>query len=187
MLLSAQRSVLVIVDEQERLLPAIHEGDRVVRNTGILLDAAAALNVPVLVSEQYPRGLGPTLPAVRQRLDARKPEDVAVVEKIHFSCAEEPGFLKRLAAFGRDQIVLAGTEAHVCVLQTALGLLEKGVGGGVALVADATSSRTPANAERGIARMEKAGAEIVTTEMVVFEWLHRAATPEFKTVSALIK
>lgn len=186
MLLSAQRSILVVVDEQERLLPAIHDSERVVRNTGILLDAAAALGVPVLVSEQYPRGLGGTVPAVRERLAVRALADVAVVEKMHFSCAEEPAFLERLAAFGRSQIVLVGTEAHVCVLQTALGLVDKGFGG-VVLVADAVSSRTPANAERAIARMERAGAEIVTTEMVVFEWLHRAGTPEFKSVSALIK
>lgn len=186
MLLSAGRSVLVVIDEQERLLPAIHDSERVVRNTGILMDAAAALDVPLVVSEQYPRGLGATVPAVRTRIDARAPRDVAVVEKVHFSCAAEPGFLERLAAFGRDQIVLAGTEAHVCVLQTALGLVETGAGS-VVLVADAVSSRTAANAERAIARMERAGIAIVTTEMVVFEWLHRAGTPVFKTVSALIK
>lgn len=180
MLLSAERSVLVVIDEQERLVPAIHEHERVVRNTTILMDAAAALDVPVLVSEQYPRGLGPTVTVVRQRVDA-----AAVVEKIHFSCAAEPAFLEKLEATGRSQIVLAGTEAHVCVLQTALGLA--GQGRTVALVADATSSRTPANAELGIARMARAGVEIVSTEMVVFEWLHRAGTPVFKTVSALIK
>lgn len=180
MLLSHERSTLVVVDVQERLAPAVHAHDRVIRNTGILLDSARALGVPVLVSEQYPKGLGPTVPALRDKLDG-----AAVVEKIHFGCAGEPEFLRRLDALDREQIVLCGMEAHVCVLQTALGL--RALGRTVYLVADATSSRVPANAELGIARMRGAGVEIVSTEMVVFEWLHRAGTPAFKTLSALIK
>jgi len=180
MLLSPERSVLVVVDVQERLAPAVHAADRVIRNVGILLDSAKRLAIPVLASEQYPRGLGVTVPAVRERLS-----DDAVVEKIHFSSTGEPGFMQRLDAFGRDQIVLTGMEAHVCVLQTALGL--RAMGRKVYIVADATSSRTPGNAELGIERMRENGVEIVTTEMVVFEWLQRAGTPEFKALSALIK
>lgn len=180
MLLAADRSVLVVIDVQERLAPAIHAADRVVRNIGILLQAAQALGVPTLATEQYPKGLGATLPAVAERLPAG-----CIVEKLCFSCAEEPHFLERLAALGRDQIVLTGMEAHVCVLQTAFGLRARGHA--CHLVADATSSRQPDSAELGIARMRANGVEVVTTEMVVFEWLHRAGTPAFKEVSRLIK
>ncbi|HYH40175.1 MAG TPA: hydrolase [Azospirillum sp.] len=180
MLLSPERSTLVVVDVQERLAPAIHEAGRVIRNAGILLDSAGALGIPVLASEQYPRGLGATVPALRERLPAD-----AVVEKIHFACTGEPGFVQRLDAFGRDQIVVCGMEAHVCVLQTVLGL--RAMGRAVTLVADAVSSRAPANAELAIARMRAHGVEIVSTEMVVFEWLQRAGTPVFKTLSTLIK
>ena len=131
MLLSPERSALVVVDVQERLAPVVHAHDRVVRNVGILLDSASRLGIPTLASEQYPKGLGATVPAVRARL-----ADDAVVEKLHFSCTGEPGFMQRLDAFGRDQIVLTGMEAHVCVLQTALGL--RSLGRKVYIVADAT-------------------------------------------------
>jgi len=180
MLLSTERSALVIVDVQERLMPAVFESERVVRNVQILLKAAGELKVPVLVSEQYPKGLGPTVAAVRDAL----PTD-SVVEKITFSCAGERHFMDRLIGLGRKQIVLAGSEAHVCVLQTALSLIKEGFE--VFLVADACASRTAANAELGIARMRSNGAEIVSTEMVVFEWMERAGTPSFKILSQLIK
>lgn len=180
MLLSPARSVLVVVDVQERLAPAVHAAGRAIRNVGILLDVARELNVPVLASEQYPKGLGTTVPAVKERL---RPD--AVIEKIHFSCSREPAFMERLDALGREQIVLTGMEAHVCVLQTALGL--RAMGRRVYIVADATSSRAPGNAELGIERMRENGVEVVTTEMVVFEWLEKAGTPTFRTLSALIK
>ncbi|WP_448204760.1 hydrolase [Azospirillum sp. sgz302134] len=180
MLLSSERSVLLVVDVQERLMPAILESARVARNVGILLKAAKALDVPVLATEQYPKGLGPTVEPLRDLL----PPD-SVVEKITFSCTGEPAFLDRLARIGRDQIVLCGAEAHVCVLQTALSLAA--MGRTVALAADATSSRAASNLDLAIARMRGHGVEIVSTEMVVFEWMERAGTPSFKAVSALIK
>lgn len=180
MLLSSERSLLLVVDVQERLAPAVLAADRVVRNIDILLDSAACLGVPVLASEQYPRGLGPTVADLRGRIP-----DGAVVEKIHFACTSEPGFLDRLDSLGRDQIVVTGMEAHVCVLQTVLGLCERGRN--VFLVADAVSSRAAASVELGIARMRAAGADVVSTEMVVFEWLQRAGTPAFKTLSQRIK
>lgn len=181
MILRAQESVLVVVDVQERLLPVIHDHARVVRNAGMLLKAAGALSVPVLVTEQYPRGLGPTVEAVRACL----PADAPVIEKITFASTGEPLFNATLAEFGRRQVVLCGTEAHVCVLQTALGLLEAGYG--VHLVADAVSSRTPANHAAALDRLRAAGITIVTTEMVLFEWMERAGTPVFKVISALVK
>lgn len=181
MILRAQDSVLVVVDVQERLLPAIHDSARVVRNAGMLLKGAAALSVPVLLTEQYPRGLGPTVEAVRADLPAGTP----VIEKITFGCTGEPAFNAALAELKRLQIVLCGTEAHVCVMQTALGLRQQGHA--VYLVADAVSSRTPDNRAMALERMRAAGVTIVTTEMVLFEWMERAGTPVFKLVSALVK
>lgn len=180
MLLHSNRSVLAVVDVQERLLPAISDSERVVRNVSLLLKGAAVLSVPVVVTEQYPRGLGPTVEPVAALVPPG-----AVVEKIAFGSTGEPAFVDRLKRIDRPQVVLCGTEAHVCVLQTALGLLSLGYE--LFLVADAVSSRLPANADLAIARMRGCGAQIVTTEMVLFEWMERAGTPEFKTISALIK
>ncbi|MBX9635347.1 MAG: isochorismatase family protein, partial [Magnetospirillum sp.] len=107
------------------------------------------------------------------------------VEKIHFACSAEPAIADRLAGFGRDQVVIAGIEAHVCVLQTALGLKEKGYQ--VFVAADACSSRLAANHQAAMQRLSANGVQVVSVEMVVFEWLHRAGTPEFKDLVALIK
>lgn len=180
MLLSAARSLLVVVDVQERLLPVIQDGEAVVRNVRTLVRAARELSVPVLASEQYPGGLGPTVPAVADELPVG-----SVVEKITFACGGEPAFAERLAACGRDQIVLTGTEAHVCVLQTALRLVAEGHR--VFLAADAVSSRAAANARFAIERMRGNGVEIVTTEMVLFEWMERAGTPVFRSLLGLIR
>ena len=184
MLLSAQRSLLLVVDVQERLAPAMAGLDRVLANLDVLLRAAEVLSVPVLATEQHPQGLGPTLPAVKARL---APPGITpdIMEKRHFSCVAEPGFAARLSHPGRDQIVVTGIECHVCVLQTALEL--HGAGHRVFVAADACTSRTIANAELGVARMRNSGVNIVSTEMVLFEWLHRAGTPAFKTLSALIR
>jgi nicotinamidase-related amidase len=180
MLLDRQRSCLLLVDLQERLLPAMAEAARVVANSAVLARAAARLGVPVLLSEQYPKGLGRTVP----ELAALVPQGPAV-EKSEFSCAAAPGYRERLAATGRDQLVVAGIEAHVCVLQTALQFRE--IGYPVFVVADAVSSRKPESVALALARMRDAGAVPVTTEMVLFEWLGRAGTPEFKELSALIR
>jgi len=184
MLLSAPRSLLLVVDVQQRLAPAMAGLDRLLANLTILLRAAHGLGVPVIASEQYPRGLGPTLPEIAPLLapDHATPE---VVEKLHFSCAAEPGFADRLAAQGRDQIVIAGIEAHVCVLQTALEL--RAAERNVFVVADACASRTQANAELAFSRLGRNDVELVSTEMVLFEWLQRAGTPAFKTLSPLVR
>lgn len=180
MLIDRHQSLLLIVDVQEKLAPAIHEGAAAIANNRRLLAAADHLDVPIVVSEQYVRGLGPTV----QDLQPLPPR-AQRFEKMHFSCAREPGFLYLLAASGRRQIIVTGMETHVCVLQTVLGLLEAGYA--VCLVEDAASSRTPANRSAAIARMREAGAGIVTTEMVLFEWLERAGTDEFRTLLPLIK
>lgn len=184
MLLTASRSQLVAVDMQERLAPAVQDGEAVARRAGILLRAAAALQVPVTVTEQYPKGLGPTVASVAGLV----PPGSAVLPKMEFSAARNPAIADRLAALrgeGRDQVVLCGMEAHVCVLQTALVLRENGFG--VFVVGDAVSSRAHPSVSAACARLLHAGCHWVTTEMVVFEWLEQAGTDEFRALSALIR
>ncbi len=150
MLLSARRSILLVVDVQERLAPAIDGGEAATARAGIMVLAARRLGVPVLASEQYPRGLGPTVPALRTLLEPGE-----VVEKIHFSLAHEPGFVERIRGLDRPQVVVCGMEAHVCVLQSALGLLAAGFE--VYLAADATGSRLPENRRIALDRMRAEG------------------------------
>lgn len=180
MLLNAERSVLVVIDVQERLAPAMDDLSRVLRNTDILMRAAARLDVPMIVTEQYPQGLGHTTPAIAA---LATPE--AVVEKVTFSAAGNDGFRRRLSELGRSEPVICGIEAHVCVLQTALELQSQGYQ--VRLVRDATTSRSAGNAVAALERAAGNGVELVTTEMVVFEWTRHAATPLFREMLALIK
>lgn len=180
MLIDRRRSLLLLVDMQARLLPAMAAPDRVLANCAILVKAAARLGVPVLASEQYPKGLGPTVP----ELAALLPAD-AIQEKLAFSCAADPALSARIEATGRDQVVLCGIEAHVCVLQTALGL--KSSGRIPIVVADATGSRQAASEDVARERLLANGVELVTTEMAVFEWLERAGSDDFREVSKLIR
>lgn len=180
MIIERTASALLVVDIQEKLAPAIHDNETVVRNTVRLLSLAQQLAVPAFVSEQYVRGLGPSVAEIRQAAAA-----ATFFEKTHFACTAEPGVNERLFASGRQQFILTGTETHVCVLQTALGL--RAAGREVFLVADAASSRTALNRERAIERLRHAGVHIVSTEMVMFEWLHRADTDEFRAALPLIK
>jgi nicotinamidase-related amidase len=182
MLIGRDSSCLLVVDIQEKLLPAMQDPMLVVRNTGILMQAAARLGIPILVSEQYPQGLGPTVAELRHLAPAD-----AVLAKTSFSCADDPGLRQRLADLKRPQAIICGIEAHVCVLQTALGLAGPNSGITPIVIADATSSRTIANRDAGVARLRTDGVEIATTEMAVFEWLGRAGTPEFKELSRLIR
>lgn len=180
MLIRRADSLLLVVDIQQKLAPAIHDSERVTANSVRLLEGARQLGVPAFVSEQYVKGLGPSLEAIRTAaVDAR------FFEKTHFSCAAEPGIVDLLHAAKRPQIILTGTESHVCVLQTAFGLLASGFE--VYLVTDASSSRTPENRSAAVERMRAAGIGIVTTEMVLFEWLHQAGTDDFRKLLPLIK
>lgn len=182
MLLDRERSTLLVVDVQARLAPAVKDGDGVVARVGILLDAARRLGVPAIVSEQYPKGLGSTVEPLASRLEGA---GVEVIAKTAFSCAREPRLAEALVAKDRRQVVLCGMETHVCVLQTALDLQERGYA--VHVAADAVGSRDTARRDLGLARMRHAGCTIVDSEMVVFEWLGAAGTDEFKEVSKLIK
>ncbi len=180
MLLDARQSVLFVVDIQARLAPAIAGAEGIIARTRILLAAAARLGVPVLVSEQYPQGLGHT----DERL-LPLPDGTCVLPKTCFSAAADPALRAHLEAFGRRQVVLVGMETHVCVLQTALGL--KAADYAVAVVADAVGSRLPERRALGLARMRHHGVEVVDSEMVVFEWLAAAGSPAFKELSRLIR
>ncbi|MEW9897857.1 hydrolase [Chitinivorax sp. PXF-14] len=175
MLIDVSRSWLLVVDVQEKLVPAVFQHERFVGDCSWLIALAQTLAVPVVFSEQYPQGLGHTLPALRELAPAAR-----VVDKVHFSCTAAACLPPELLA-ERDQIVVTGMEAHVCVLQTVLGLLEQGRQ--VFVVADVITSRNPRDIELAIERMRAAGATVVSREMVLFEWLRQAGSPLFKTIS----
>ncbi|HZF34469.1 MAG TPA: hydrolase [Candidatus Angelobacter sp.] len=180
MLIERDKSCLLVVDVQEKLAPAVSDPADVVRNAGILMRAAARLGIPLVVSEQYPQGLGATVPELR----ALAPES-ARIAKLSFSCADDPALRQRIGEAQRSLIVIVGMEAHVCVLQSALGLQQAGYK--AVVVADAIASRAPANRDAALQRLRENGVEVATTEMVLFEWLGQAGTPEFKELSKLIK
>jgi nicotinamidase-related amidase len=173
-------TVLLVVDIQERLLPAIIERERVLQNASRLVKGAVLFGLPMLVTEQYRKGLGQTAP----ELAAAVPR-FAPVEKLTFSACGAPGVLDAIRAAGAVNLVVCGIEAHVCVCQTCLELLEQGLRPFV--VADAVSSRTAENWKLGLERMRAAGATVVSTEMVLFELAERAGTEEFKQVLSLVK
>jgi len=170
-------STLLVVDFQSRLMPAIEDGATAVANARRLLDAAKMFGVPVLFTEQNASGLGATIPELRPDFFG------AVAPKMSFDACRTAGFTDRLGA--RPDVVVSGCETHVCVLQTVLGLIA--AGRHVYLVRDAVGSRRPESKEAAIGRMERHGAEIVTTEMVVFEWLGSAEHPRLRDAVALIK
>jgi len=180
MLMRSERSSLLIVDVQERLAPVMSDPRRVIHNCTLLLRAAARLGVPVVVSEQYPKGIGPTVFDLREWMPAE-----GALSKMHFSAAEEPTILNRLEATGRPQVVVAGIEAHICVLQSAIGLRDKGFE--VFVVADACASRREDSERLAFDRLRDAGIAVVSLEMVLFEWLHVAGTAEFKELVVLVK
>jgi nicotinamidase-related amidase len=180
MRLDVTHGALVLIDLQERLMPAMEGPAHVVARCGILIEAARRLDAPVLATRQYPRGLGAL---VEPLAGALRPEECH--DKLAFSAFAEPAVREEMLRLGRDQFVVAGVEAHVCVLQTALDLLAEGYG--VAVVADAVASRREESRALALERLRRHGAEIVNTEMVVFEWLGRAGTDDFRALSPLIR
>jgi nicotinamidase-related amidase len=174
--------VLTVVDVQERLFNAmdVERRDDMVSNVKILASAVRRLDVPVLLTEQYPKGLGRTLPEVKALL-----ADLAPFEKTAFSCAGADGFMDRVKALGADHVILAGIEAHVSVLLTALDLLGRGLK--VSVVADAVCSRRVANLEIGLAQARQAGAVITATETVVFQLIGSADSDAFRELSKLLR
>jgi nicotinamidase-related amidase len=176
-LLTAQSAVLLLIDLQERLMPAIYDGETVVARALRLAEASRLLDVPIRATEQYPDGLGRTVPPL-----AEYPQ--ATLAKTTFSAVADPGFSELLPA-GVSEIIVAGCEAHVCVLQTVAALLPGGHR--VLLVRDAVGSRDPADRDAAIDRARQHGAEIVTSEMVLFEWLRDSRHPLFREVQKLVK
>ena len=174
--ISRETSALLVIDFQSRLMPAIDDGSSVVANARRLLDAAELMQVPVLFTEQNTGGLGGTLPELR-------PQDHRIAHKMTFDACRTAGFLDALP--DRSDIIVTGCETHVCVLQTVMGLL--GAGRRVHIVRDALGSRRSESKEAALRRMERNGAEVVTTEMVIFEWLETADDPRLGRVIALVK
>jgi nicotinamidase-related amidase len=174
--LDPERATLVVVDVQEGFRKAIEGFEQLAAATSTMLRGAAVLGVPVVITEQYPRGLGPTVPEVAEEL----PEGVEPIAKTVFSAAAADGFDLR----GRDQAILCGIEAHVCVNQTVLDLLAAGIE--VHVVRDAVGSRTAENRELGLAKAERAGAWQTSVETALFELLGEAGGEDFKAVQGLV-
>lgn len=174
MKLDAHRSVLLVIDLQERLLPAIDGGASIIEHSAWLIGVARQLNVPVLFTEQYPQGLGSTAPDIAQLI---QPDEL--LEKTHFSAVAEGNLLDHPSA-QRKQWVVCGTESHVCVQQTVLDLLA--AGRDVAVVEEAIGSRQARDKALALERMRQHGANIVSREMVAFEWLSKAGTPAFRSL-----
>lgn len=175
-----ESAVLLIVDIQTRLAPAIADHEQIVHQSSVLLQTANLMELPVLATEQYPRGLGSTVEEIKQDL----PEKVVVSEKISFdACTDE--IRQALLASGRKQVIICGMETHVCVYQTVRRLLADGYE--VFVAADAVGSRTVANKENALAMFRQMGAVVSNTETLIFDLLQVAGTPLFKQVSALIK
>uniref|UniRef100_Q3AU79 Hydrolase, isochorismatase family n=1 Tax=Chlorobium chlorochromatii (strain CaD3) TaxID=340177 RepID=Q3AU79_CHLCH len=179
-MLSPNETLLLIIDVQGRLAPAVFGSDKLERNIQKLIRACHVLEVPLLVTEQYPKGLGNTIPSLRELM-----AEAVVVEKSSFSCCGSQEFMRQLRALNRNDILIAGMETHVCVYQTAIELIDFGYN--VHLLTDCVSSRSEENRELGIRCIEKAGASLTSTEMALFELLRVAEGERFKAISAIVK
>ena len=180
MLINPQDSYLLVIDVQEKLVPKIHDSSKVIASIIRLVKSAQAIKIPVLVSEHCPEKIGSTLAQLNDFISAD-----SIITKTHFSAFLEPNIAARLAGLNRKQVVIVGAETHVCVLQSALMLMQSDFQ--VFLVADGTSSRNPENKQLGISRMRQNSIQIVSAEMVIFEWLQRADTDLFRQLLPLIR
>ncbi len=170
----------VVIDIQEKLLPHMYEKDKVERNTNILIQGLKQLGVPIIVTEQYKKGLGETVESI-----AKQVKEFPHLEKISFSCCDNPKFTENLETSTKRAVIIAGIESHVCVLQTAIDLKERGFH--AIVVADCISSRTKANKELALIRMQQEGVLITSYESLLFELARKAGTEEFKAISRLVK
>jgi nicotinamidase-related amidase len=179
--LNADESMLVVIDIQEKLLPPIWENERLVRNSQLLIRLANVMSIPVLVTTQYAKGLGPTVSAISDLLP-----DVEPMDKLEFGCFGNGAFCSNVSAkSGRNTLLLCGMETHICVMQTALGALNQGLN--VHVAADAVGSRTELNWKLGLKRMRDAGAVMSSTEMMMYELMGKSGTPAFKEMLKHIK
>jgi nicotinamidase-related amidase len=179
-ILNPKDAVLVVVDIQERLVPAMGEREKVYANCNHIIEAAKLLALPIVVTEQYPKGLGPTVNEIKNAIPSYEP-----LVKTTFDCCKGPGFMEKMVSLGKKQVILTGMETHVCVLQTCLSLLKKDYT--VHLVGDAVCSRKKGDYLSAKEMMRDAGAVITCTETVLFQLLEKAGTPEFKTISKRIR
>jgi nicotinamidase-related amidase len=178
--LDKEDAVLLVVDVQERLAAIMKEKERVVANCLHLIELAKMLHIPIVVTEQYPRGLGRTVPELQTAIPGYSP-----IEKVAFSCCGEPAFVAEIRKLGKKTVIMTGMETHICVLQTTVGLLQEGLV--VHVVQDAVCSRTEENWRTGLAYMRDAGAVVTCTETALFQLLKVAGTEEFKKISQRIK
>jgi nicotinamidase-related amidase len=180
-LLRAEECALAVVDIQEKLLPQIWEKERVLRNAQLLIRMAEAMDIPVVVTTQYVKGLGPVVPEIASLLPETTP-----IEKLEFGCFGNDAFCSAVGQLaGRKTLLVCGIETHICVMQTALGALNQGMN--VHVAADAVSSRTELNWTLGLQRMRDAGAVISSTEMMLYELMGKSGTPVFKQMLKWVK
>ncbi len=175
-----EETVAVVVDIQERLLPHIHEGDIILENCLKLIGGLKLLDIPLLITQQYTKGLGPTVPSIINIFP-----DFSFFEKISFSCCGDPAFKNELDRLGNTDVILCGIETHVCLLQTCLDLLAEGKR--PVVVENCTSSRKPADKNIAIERMRQEGARITTMESILFELTRVAGNDTFKGISRIVK
>ena len=176
-LMSRRDSGVLVIDVQAKLMAKMAEADRVIANIIRLVEGARILSIPVEATEQYPKGLGPTVPELAARVPPRP-------EKLTFSCCGVSGLADRFRTAGASKILLSGVETHVCVLQTGLDLLAAGFK--VYVAADAVCSQREQDRALALSRLERSGAVLTTTEAALFEWTEAAGTPEFKEMSRLV-
>lgn len=176
MLLDREKSCLLLVDMQEKLMTNILHADRLIERCQWLMRLASELDTPLIVSEQYSKGLGSTIEPLRKFMPGK-----AEIDKIHFSCYRDMTFVKQWQALNKKQLIIMGIETHVCVLQTALDAIDAGVE--TFVVVDAVGSRHELDHHYALKRMKQAGAQLITGEMIFFEWLKQAGTPSFKALS----
>ncbi len=175
-----KETAAVVIDIQERLLPHIYDGETILQNCRKLIEGLHILSVPVMVTQQYTKGLGPTESSIAERF-----EEFNYIEKTSFSCFDEPAFKEEITILGRETILICGIESHVCVLQTCLDLIDGGFS--PVIVEDCISSRKLEDKNIAIERMRQEGARITTMESVLFELTRRAGTETFKSISGLVK
>jgi nicotinamidase-related amidase len=179
-MLAKETTILVVIDVQGNLAHAMVEKETLFENVKKLIQGARLLEIPIIVTEQYPKGLGPTIPELLSLLP-----DVQPVSKVAFSCCGEAAFLNALEGANRNQVLVAGIETHVCVYQTTRDLLRRGYE--VEIVADAVSSRKASDREIGLARMRDLGARLGSVEMVLFELMQEAGGATFKELQKIVK
>ena len=186
-LITAHSSFLLMIDMQERLLPAIFNKEEITKNATLILKAARELSVPAIVSEQYPKGIGATIPELKDLI----PEGSTMMEKEEFSCCSAPTFGDAFLNLNfnsgtKDTVILFGVETHICVLSTAMQLLEK-YNLNVVIAADACGSRTEKNHTLALEAAKSIGCLVVPTETVIYQMLEKAGTPQFKALQPLLK